>query len=277
MPKPVILAHRGVRNEIPENTVPSIELALTLPGVYGVEFDVELADAPCVVHQETMVPNADFSALELSTRDYTTRDWVGESKLKDITSLDAGSWFAPNFSHLRVPTLTEVLCCNWQDKVAFLELKDPTYWSVQDKSLPQRLVQAVSPMLHQFKGRMEVISFNPEILCEMARQFPEIPRVLVLWTEWKGKRAEAIEQAMRTKATTIGIPDVMLLEDVQWLEDVHAAGQMLYTYPVSPSRDEPEYRHWTPVSRKPVWEKLLELSVDGIVSDFPRELLALLA
>ena len=39
---PEIIAHRGVRNEAPENTESSLRLALELEGISGVEFDVKI-------------------------------------------------------------------------------------------------------------------------------------------------------------------------------------------------------------------------------------------
>lgn len=86
---PAVIAHRGLRDEAPENTTPAIERALALGGLAGIEFDVELADVeraggPVVVHQETMLPDEQFRALLPATRDFIARDWVGSSAIDAI-------------------------------------------------------------------------------------------------------------------------------------------------------------------------------------------------
>jgi glycerophosphoryl diester phosphodiesterase len=65
-----VIAHRGLRNEKPENSTEAILAALSLPGIHGVEFDVELtADMHSVVlHQETLVPSAHRQSIELASR-----------------------------------------------------------------------------------------------------------------------------------------------------------------------------------------------------------------
>ena len=89
-----VIAHRGLRNEKPENSIDAIAAALRLPAVQGVEFDVELArdQQPVVLHQETLVPSPDGSRVELASRDFVSRDWVIETLAKDVVKMDAGSW-----------------------------------------------------------------------------------------------------------------------------------------------------------------------------------------
>ncbi|MCL4722641.1 MAG: glycerophosphodiester phosphodiesterase, partial [Gammaproteobacteria bacterium] len=50
-----IWAHRGARQQAPENTLPAFELALA-QGADGIEFDVQLtADGvPVLIHDETV-------------------------------------------------------------------------------------------------------------------------------------------------------------------------------------------------------------------------------
>lgn len=87
-----IIAHRGLRHERPENSLPAISAALELPGIHGVEFDVELTkDGKSVVlHHETVVRNADGSRVEPAIRNYTSRDWVIEASAEQVLKLDAG-------------------------------------------------------------------------------------------------------------------------------------------------------------------------------------------
>jgi glycerophosphoryl diester phosphodiesterase len=104
-----VISHRGLRQEAPENTRAALLAAIEIPGVHGVEFDIELADEPVVLHQETMVPDESFAKLQPASRNFESRDWVGEHTAAEIVQLDAGSWLAPHFAAEAVPRLRDVL------------------------------------------------------------------------------------------------------------------------------------------------------------------------
>lgn len=275
-----IIAHRGLRAEHPENTIPAIEAALCLP-VHGVEFDCELPreGSLVVVHQETVEPDDAFQSLRLARRDYTARDWVIEHSAEEITRLDAGSWFRtasqaspPNV--VPVPTLPEVLKLPWNEKVAYVELKDATFWHAPEKrdfDRPRRVVDAALPALQEFAGKVCVISFNPEILAELKKRDSSIPITLALWTEWQSRIPEAIDLAQQCGASAISLADLMILEAPEWVARGQEAGLEVHAYPVSPARDEPEYSNWTPASQEAKWRALREYGVDALLSDFARE------
>ncbi len=270
---PAIIAHRGVRSEIPENTLASIKRALSLPGLTGVEFDVELARAnrPVVLHQETLVPSPDLRRLVPATRDHTSRDWVSQHHVNEITSLDAGSWLGPQFADLRVPKLDDVLGLEWGDRTAYVELKDPTYWGQRDLARPAQIVDAVIAELLQFTGKLNVLSFNPEIISEVHRRAPKIALTFALWTEWQSRQEEAISVAKRSGATSIFLADTMLFKQPEWVDSARGEGLGIGIYPVSPARGEPEFANWTAASQSENWIKILGLGIDALATDFPRE------
>jgi len=93
-----IIAHRGYSAQAPENTIAALLLALDA-GATAVEFDIHTtADGvPVLLHDETL--------------DRTT-DGQGEITAltaRDLTGLDAGSWFGRTFTHEPVPTLEAAL------------------------------------------------------------------------------------------------------------------------------------------------------------------------
>jgi glycerophosphoryl diester phosphodiesterase len=102
-----LLGHRGARHEAPENTLPSIELALAA-GVDGVEVDVHMsADGRCVViHDETVDRTTDGAGR------------VSELTFAQLRELDAGDG-------AQVPALEEVLEATRGRAVLFVELKGP--------------------------------------------------------------------------------------------------------------------------------------------------------
>jgi glycerophosphoryl diester phosphodiesterase len=94
---PLIVAHRGLLNHAPENTLANFRACLELR--IGFEFDVEKTkDGQLVcIHDDTV--------------DRTTNGTgaVSELTLEEIRGLDAGSWFDPRFAGEKVPTVEEVL------------------------------------------------------------------------------------------------------------------------------------------------------------------------
>ncbi len=270
-----VIAHRGLRNEKPENSLDAISAALSLPALHGVEFDVELTrdGALVVLHQETLVPNEEFTKIELASRDFVSRDWVGNALVEDVLNLDAGSWMDSQFARTRVPALRDVLGLQWGQATAYVELKDATYWGKQDLSRPAQVVDAAISHLTAFSGLVDVISFNPEILRLLQSRAPSIPTTLALWTEWRWRIGDAMIEATRCGASTISLPDTMILEDPQWVTAARTSALKIHAYPVSPARGEPEFASWTPESQAHKWQRLQQLGVDGILSDFARETL----
>jgi glycerophosphoryl diester phosphodiesterase len=268
-----VIAHRGLRSEKPENTLDAIAAALSCPGIHAVEFDVELSrDKQAVVlHQETVVPNADGTAIEPASRNFTSRDWVSQYDAPHLSKMNAGSWMGSEFAHLTIPTLAQALALPWNGMTAYIELKDATYWGVRDSTRPAQVVAAAAHRISLFAGSVNVISFNPEILRQLRETLPHIPTTLALWTEWRGRVQDAIREARRCGASTLTLADILVLEDSQWVRIAHQEGVKLHVYPVSPARGEPEFISWTAESQRGTWQKLVDFGVDAIVSDFARE------
>ncbi|MFZ7132210.1 MAG: glycerophosphodiester phosphodiesterase [Eubacteriales bacterium] len=92
-----ILAHRGASGYCPENTMKAFEKALML-SADGLELDIHLTK------DQRLVVIHDF------TLNRTTN---GKGLIKDVTyrelcSLDAGSWFSPQFRNEKIPLLKDV-------------------------------------------------------------------------------------------------------------------------------------------------------------------------
>jgi glycerophosphoryl diester phosphodiesterase len=95
--RPLIVAHRGLLQHAPENTMANFRACLELG--LGFEFDVQRTkDGQLVcIHDATVnrTTNGTGQVMELT--------------LTEIRQLDAGSWFAPQFAGEKVPTVEEVL------------------------------------------------------------------------------------------------------------------------------------------------------------------------
>src|ERR1700694_4714944 len=93
-----VSAHRGASGYAPENTLAAFSLAHEL-GADMVEFDVHLTadDRLVVVHDDTLDRTTNGTGY---VRDHT---W------DEIARLDAGVWYAPEFTGLCVPLLDDAL------------------------------------------------------------------------------------------------------------------------------------------------------------------------
>lgn len=94
---PLIVAHRGLLNHAPENTLANFRACLELR--LGFEFDVE------------KTKDGHLVCIHDGTVDRTTNGTgkVSDLTLEEIRSLDAGNWFDSKFAGEKVPTIDEVL------------------------------------------------------------------------------------------------------------------------------------------------------------------------
>jgi glycerophosphoryl diester phosphodiesterase len=272
---PHIIAHRGARSIAPENTIPAIRRALEM-GCRGIEFDIDVsADGrPVVVHQETLQPDRTGQVLELALSDLT-RAWTMQMSAEQICQLDAGSWFASEFSNVKVPSLEDVLALPWGRTCAVAELKDPFFWAnPENRDSGPRIVTAVAPAIDRFLasgGDLLLLSFSPQILELCQARFPDVPRVLAVWTDQTGKIDRILNLVKKYSIQVVTLADSMVVEDPAWVTRLHDVGAQVWVYDVTPDNFD-TYREWRPENRATVWQSVARLGVDAIESDFPEEL-----
>jgi glycerophosphoryl diester phosphodiesterase len=112
LPRPWIIAHRGMPTEVPENTLIGFERAIR-HGADLIELDVrQTADGHIVViHDETLDRTTNGSGA------------VSATTLADLQVLDAGSWMGRDFEGEKIPTLAEVLALTEGRAGVVIELK----------------------------------------------------------------------------------------------------------------------------------------------------------
>ncbi|WP_042162873.1 glycerophosphodiester phosphodiesterase [Paenibacillus gorillae] len=92
-------AHRGWSGRAPENTMASIQMALSEPDIEWIEIDVQLSKdhIPVVIHDYKL------------RRTTNGKGQVRDKTAAELAELDAGSWFSPLYRNERIPTLEAVL------------------------------------------------------------------------------------------------------------------------------------------------------------------------
>ena len=217
------LGHRGAREVAPENTLASFRKALEL-GADGVELDVMLSrdKQVVVIHDYTVDRTTDGSG--------TVRDL----SLAELKSVDAGSWFSPNFQNERIPTLEEVVHSLPGDTILNVELKS---LSALDTTLEKTVVN----LMHQLDlgDRVIVSSFNPLSIWRIHKLDPSIETGLLyqsslpvfLRNAWLAPvvRAKALHPRLLTKSgLMLGLGE-RAAEVVRVLADLRRSGCNLLT------------------------------------------------
>jgi glycerophosphoryl diester phosphodiesterase len=167
------VAHRGYSAVAPENTLPAFAAAV-LGGATHVEFDVRTtADGvPVVIHDRTL------------DRTTTGSGHVWEQPFAAVTALDAGAWFSPAYTGVRVPTLAETLeLLEPAATELLLEIKPPA---------TREQVKAIVEVVYErgLAARTTVQSFDPEVVRLVRDAVPDVRRGLL---------------RMRFEADTVGL------------------------------------------------------------------------
>lgn len=155
----LIYGHRGASAYAPMNTIPAFELAAK-QGADAVELDVHLTkDGELVVFH-------DFIVDETSNG----KGAIVEMSLAELKSLDAGTWFSPNFAGTAIPTLDEV----------FEAIGKKLFVNVEIKSLSPTgdgTEEAVAACIerHAMQKRVIVSSFNPKVIKRFRPLIPDVP------------------------------------------------------------------------------------------------------
>ena len=254
VPRPIVFGHRGASGEAPENTLVAFERALAV-GAQIVETDVHVTrDGEVVVAHDADVAR---------TTDGAGR--IAELRFREVAALDAGYRFSPDggASHpfrgrgIRIPTLREV----------FRRLPQ-TRFNVEVKANDARLIEGV---------------------VRLVAEHERAHLTLLAGAEEATLAAVRAELARRGVAAALGasVADVLAFVRAAVGEGVAPKAPMALQIPptfageplVTKALVDFAHRHdvqvhvWT-VNDEDEMKQLLTLGVDGIMSDFPGRLRA---
>jgi len=165
-PSPHLLAHRGLSQHAPENTLPAFAAAVDL----GLDIEVDVfqtADKQLVViHDDTV--------------DRTTNGTgkVTEQTLAELRALDAGWWFAPDYRGIQIPTFEEVLRLvknnQWRETKIAINMK------VISPGIEERVVRLVEQ--YEMIPQVFVFGMNFESTTRFRKANKEIELSVPGWT-----------------------------------------------------------------------------------------------
>lgn len=236
MRSPWVIAHRGASGGAPENTLAAFQRAVEL-GAGFIETDLHLTR------------DARFVAIHDATLERTTNGHgpVHEASLAELRELDAGHWFDRQYMGERIPTLEEILNFSREhDVVFYLEVKYDSAWGMH-----HALVAALQNA--QNTARTIIISFDPSTLLALRRLDPSIMIGLLLESPHENvvKTAEEVGARQICPRASLVTPELV--------EAAHRADLHVATWTVNKADD---------------MRNLITLGVDGIMTDFPDRLRA---
>ena len=165
---PRVMGHRGAAATAPENTLAGLRAAAAA-GLDWVEFDAMLTvdGVPVLFHDDSLKRTTGRNAP------------MAETSLADLTSVEAGSWFAPEFKGEPVPSLEEAL------KLAIdLNLRP----NIEIKPTPGRDVETATAVVEVLvrcwpaeRPIPLISSFSRKCLGVVRDQAAHLPRALLAW------------------------------------------------------------------------------------------------
>jgi len=257
---PILIGHRGLLGEAPENTLPAFEACLAAG--FGFELDIRMSkDGELVILHDD----------ELDIRRSRDGEWLifhddrlgratggptrrlSEFTLEEMKRFDAGRWYAQKFAGTRIPTLEEVLASVKRQK------KGPTIvmldtFAPLTREGEKRLVELV----RQYDLLEQSFAFNQSDAC--SRRLKAIdPRFRIgqkiKWKEFQSQRN-----------ANAGPVDVFLPVFVPTAAEVtllHSRGKLAVF--CEAAHNLQCYRNSS------IWELVRRAGVDGVLTDYPRE------
>lgn len=222
-----VIAHRGAAAFAPENTLAAVRRAID-DGADWVEIDVqEAADGTVIVAHDS-----DFMKLG---RDPLK---VWDATPSDLARIDVGSWFGPDFSAERTPTLAEVLDLARGRTKVLIELK---YYG-HDADLAGRVVALI-----------EAAGMQSEI-ATMSLKYAQVQAMAAARPNWRRGvlAARAVGDLTGLDADFLAVNTGQV--SMQLLGRAHRAGKQVYAWTV----DDPV-----------TMSRLISMGVDGIITNDP--------
>lgn len=258
--------HRGCRGLMPENSLPGFQKALEL-GVKTLEMDVVISkDNKVVLSHEPWFSHEialDSTGKEISLSDETTHRIYGMT-YDEVVKYDCGSKSHPRFPEQAKIAVSKPLLAQVIDSAETFSINSERplpYYNIETKSKPQgddifhpkpeKFVDLLIGVVKEKEilERTIIQSFDIRTLQVCHEKYPEI--ALALLIEDKGSPEDFLENLGFTPE--IYSPDYALVDE-ELVAFCREKGMKLIP--------------WT-VNETDAMEKLIEMGVDGIITDYP--------
>ena len=236
----LITAHRGASGYTPENTISAVKKALDI-GVDRIEVDVQqTADGVVIcLHDKTL------------DRTTTGKGKVGEMLFEEVKLLKANRGFESDYPAEAVPTLEQVFELLDGNTQFVIEIKagNKTYAGIEEN---------VVGLIRKFKAEKWAVvhSFNDKVLKLIHEKHPDI-RLQKLFVSYSvglmlDFKLHAVKLTAYDYVEGFGISKTGTKRKL--VDKIHALGKTVHVWTVNEESD---------------MKKLIELGVDGLISNYP--------
>lgn len=262
-----VQGHRGARGTHPENTMPAFMAAIEA-GADALEMDLLLTEDEEVVIYHDYFINPELVTY-LDGKAVSSPPLIATLSLAQVKQFDCGRKTNPSFPHQRairgtkIPTLHELITQikssshpNAKKIRLNLEIKrEPLHpeYTPSPTLIVKKILECVSK--ENFADRVSYSSFDPEILFELRKS---APHVKIAYLKEDDLNA-VFETASALKAETVS-PEHILI-DAKYVNMLHKAGYRVVL--------------WT-ANSPALWDELINMGVEGIITDYPADLIAYL-
>jgi glycerophosphoryl diester phosphodiesterase len=205
----------------------------------GLEFDIQLSSdgVPVVLHDENLQRTTGIAGQ------------VANFSWEQLQSLDAGSWMGETWAGEKIPSLEQVLT-EFNDLFLNIELKNSV---LPYPGLEEKVIELVFRYCNS--ANVIISSFNHQSVQRVKKLAP----ILKTGVLYEREPANAVEY-VKSLGASAAHPDFKLLTR-QGIEQYHAAGLQVNTWTVNTNAD---------------MERLIQMKVDGIITNHPHRLHSLL-
>ncbi len=257
-----VIAHRGASGYAPEHTLVAYKIAMDLEADY-IEFDLQQTKDGVLIclHDETLDRTTNVEEIFPNKNSYRVADFT----VDEIKQLDAGSYFYalnPNLSKnefigLKIPTIDEAI--EYVEDYGkgkfkyYIETKSPEVYPGMEEKLIERL------RYYDVLDKVIIQSFSRDSLMKV-RQLDRHIRIVQLYSSDDYTKEKLIGSLSRITNYADGIGPEKNLVDRNLIEE--AQKNNLVVHP------------WT-VNDKSEMERLLDLGVDGMFTNYPDVLISI--
>jgi glycerophosphoryl diester phosphodiesterase len=228
-----IVAHRGASWDAPENTIAAIELAI-FQGADVVEIDIR--------ETRDMVPVLMHDATTFRTTNDTQRRRINNMSLEEVKTLDAGSWFSPEFAGESIPTLEEALIVIKGRARVFIELK------VDSQTLENTVLDLITSL--DMVQDSTILSFNQSQLIRIKQKNPDVSTLLLL-SSFYGDIDALVRQH---EIDMFGFSESLFKNNPNYVESIHRHQKKVYVWTINSAQS---------------LKDVVDLDADGIITDRP--------
>lgn len=230
-----ITAHRGASLKAPDNSLAAIEYAID-DGANYIELDVrQTADGHLV-----LLHDKDLLRVASDPRD------VWEVTLAEIQTMDAGSWFSPEFEGARIPTLVEAIELMRGRAGLYLEIKT----SPQSPDLVPRVIETLYQQ--NMIDQTLIAALEPSVL----------------------RQAQQLAPGIRT---SLLVHSVIGSIDGQPFDALALRDALISPARISNVRQQNQEIHVWTVNDRRTMSRMIDQGVDNIITDRPDLLATVLA